>query len=431
MMRSPERVESGCGPLSRGRSRRPDGSGWPPRPRSCPGASGRRDRPLRSRRTPSRASLVEADRVEHVGGARHQVVAVAHRPPDSPPAAPVIGSPRGSRGRLRPARPGGCSRRSTIAGIGALLGPEDARGVLEGGAHVAQHVHGRRSRPPPRGLERARAAVRRGRPAHRHDHLPRRRPPRRPRSARRCRAWRRPTRRARPRRRARGRSPGPSPPPRCRRRRGARSAPSIGRPRGSETVAVRTSPPRRAEHLHRPLAAVGDGSSTRLAIRRPQPGGDRRSRPPTRREGPLESSRGRREPAGSKRLAEGALRILAVHREDDPLERAVMLSRRADHDPRRLLERKAADAGAERDECERAAPSSSAFASVERVARSMISAEVGPPSSMVAAWITQRHGMSPAVVSTASPSPIGARSSDSRCTSGPPAREIAPATPPP
>ena len=71
------------------------------------------------------------------------------------------------------------------------------------------------------------------------------------------------------------------------------------------------------------------------------------------------------------------------------------------------------------------APSSSAFASVERVARSMISAEVGPPSSIVAAWITQRAGMSPAVVSTASPRPIGALSSDSRCTSGPPAREIA------
>jgi hypothetical protein len=44
----------------------------------------------------------------------------------------------------------------------------------------------------------------------------------------------------------------------------------------------------------------------------------------------------------------------------------------------------------------------------------MISAEVGPPSSIVAAWITQRAGMSPAVVSTASPRPIGARSSDSR-----------------
>ena len=54
------------------------------------------------------------------------------------------------------------------------------------------------------------------------------------------------------------------------------------------------------------------------------------------------------------------------------------------------------------------APSSSAFASVERVARSMISADVGPPSSIVAAWMTQRAGMSPAVVSTASPSPIGA-----------------------
>jgi hypothetical protein len=49
----------------------------------------------------------------------------------------------------------------------------------------------------------------------------------------------------------------------------------------------------------------------------------------------------------------------------------------------------------------------------------------------VAAWITQREGISPALVSTASPSPIGARSWDSRWTSGPPARLIAPATPPP
>ncbi len=76
-------------------------------------------------------------------------------------------------------------------------------------------------------------------------------------------------------------------------------------------------------------------------------------------------------------------------------------------------------------------PSSSAFASVERVARSMISEDVGPPSSIVAAWITQRAGMSPAVVSTASPSSIGARSRDSSCTAGPPALEIAAATPPP
>ena len=61
----------------------------------------------------------------------------------------------------------------------------------------------------------------------------------------------------------------------------------------------------------------------------------------------------------------------------------------------------------------------------------MISAEVGPPRCIVAAWMTQRAGMSPAVVSTASPSPIGALASDSRWTPGPPARLIAAATPPP
>ena len=76
------------------------------------------------------------------------------------------------------------------------------------------------------------------------------------------------------------------------------------------------------------------------------------------------------------------------------------------------------------------APSASARRSVEAVAARMISADVGPPSSIVAAWMTQVAGMSPAVVSTASPSPIGALASDSRCTSGPPAREIAAATPP-
>jgi hypothetical protein len=38
----------------------------------------------------------------------------------------------------------------------------------------------------------------------------------------------------------------------------------------------------------------------------------------------------------------------------------------------------------------------------------MISAEVGPPSSIVAAWITHLDGISPALVSTACPSSIGA-----------------------
>ena len=41
-------------------------------------------------------------------------------------------------------------------------------------------------------------------------------------------------------------------------------------------------------------------------------------------------------------------------------------------------------------------PSFSATRSVERVARSITSADVGPPSSIVAAWITQRAGRSPA-----------------------------------
>jgi len=49
----------------------------------------------------------------------------------------------------------------------------------------------------------------------------------------------------------------------------------------------------------------------------------------------------------------------------------------------------------------------------------------------VPAWITQRHGMSPPDVGTASPMPIGATRSLSSWIAGPPARLIAPATPPP
>src|SRR4051812_11016909 len=77
------------------------------------------------------------------------------------------------------------------------------------------------------------------------------------------------------------------------------------------------------------------------------------------------------------------------------------------------------------------APSSSAFHRVAAVARRMMSAEVGPPSSIVAAWMTQRDGISPALVSTASPSPIGDLAALSRWSSSPAARAIAPATPPP
>jgi len=44
---------------------------------------------------------------------------------------------------------------------------------------------------------------------------------------------------------------------------------------------------------------------------------------------------------------------------------------------------------------------------------------------------TQRQGSSPGPVATAAPSSIGASSSLSAWIAGPPAREIAPATPPP
>jgi hypothetical protein len=45
--------------------------------------------------------------------------------------------------------------------------------------------------------------------------------------------------------------------------------------------------------------------------------------------------------------------------------------------------------------------------------------------------MTHRHGISPPEVSTASPSPMGAFSSLSALIAGPPAREMAAATPPP
>ena len=77
------------------------------------------------------------------------------------------------------------------------------------------------------------------------------------------------------------------------------------------------------------------------------------------------------------------------------------------------------------------APSSSATRSVDAVARRMIDADVGPPSSIVAAWITHRHGISPPEVATADRrGRSGRRRRLSASIAGPPAREIAPATPP-
>src|SRR6188768_460278 len=91
-------------------------------------------------------------------------------------------------------------------------------------------------------------------------------------------------------------------------------------------------------------------------------------------------------------------------------------------DPGGLLQRETADAGAEGDQ--REAPGAELVGYGEgaggRAADDLGRGRASP--SMVAAWITHRQGSSPAVVSTASPRPIGARSSLSAWTAGPPAR---------
>ena len=103
-----------------------------------------------------------------------------------------------------------------------------------------------------------------------------------------------------------------------------------------------------------------------------------------------------------------------------------------DLDLRRLVEREAADAGAERDQREAArAERVRALQGRRGGAADDVGRRPAAERSIVAAWITHVAGMSPAVVSTASPSPIGAFAADSACTAGPPARAIAPATPPP
>ena len=121
----------------------------------------------------------------------------AHRPPESPPAPPVIGTPRGSRGTRRElVQPR--SEPLDHRGVGALLGRRPRR-VLEWRADVAQHDDLRASRPPPR--PRSPPA----RPRRRRSWRSRRRPPgspaapapRPPRSARRCRRWTPPRRHAR------------------------------------------------------------------------------------------------------------------------------------------------------------------------------------------------------------------------------------------
>ena len=161
-------------------------------------------------------------------------------------------------------------------------------------------------------------------------------------------------------------------------------------------------------------APRGRGAGRRAAGRRSRAVAAAGARPRPRRPArPRAASR-----AGVDRGLEGRARGFAAHREDDALERRARPSRWRRTSSTSI--RAASSSGKPPTPVPNAtsarlrAPSSSARARVEAVARRMTSAEVGPPSSIVAAWITQRLGMSPAVVSTASPSAIGARARDSR-----------------
>jgi hypothetical protein len=61
----------------------------------------------------------------------------AHRPPDSPPAAPVIGTPRGSRGSLSASSSSRFSRRPTSAGSAPFCGPNTS-GARSHGVRTSQ-----------------------------------------------------------------------------------------------------------------------------------------------------------------------------------------------------------------------------------------------------------------------------------------------------
>ena len=88
-------------------------------------------------------------------------------------------------------------------------------------------------------------------------------------------------------------------------------------------------------------------------------------------------------------VPERLLGRVAVDREHHPLQRTrLVLPDGVDHQPRGVFEREAADAGTERHQRQRAATKFIGLSQGESVARAMISAEVGPPSSIVAAWIT-------------------------------------------
>src|SRR5918992_5111782 len=128
-----------------------------------------------------------------------------------------------------------------------------------------------------------------------------------------------------------------------------------GRPRGSLTSTVRSSPPsapRRTSMVPSPPSATGNSSASRPASRRPEAIAAATS---GAEKVPLKESGATRAGCSANRFAERPLRLRAVHGEDDPLEPPGVRARRAGHQARRLVERKPADAGPERHQRQRAA----------------------------------------------------------------------------
>ena len=164
----------------------------------------------------------------------------AHSPPDRPPAAPVIATPRGSRGSLLARAPGALqSTTPDRRPSGARTRSAPRTGSARRRARRARRPGGLGER-----LERPGAAIGGGRAAHRQrSRAPLRRPPRR-RSAPGAAGGRRPRRRARPRLTRPSRLPARSPPPPSR---PAAGRGGLHRPAERvEAVVVAISPPRAA-----------------------------------------------------------------------------------------------------------------------------------------------------------------------------------------
>ena len=201
----------------------------------------------------------------------------AQRPPESPPAQPLIGTPRGSRGssaaqRVEPRASAARPPPGSAPFCGAKSRAASSKGTVTSQSTSIRATSPRSVARSPQRLDRAAATVGGGAAADGDEHRPRARLERRRRSARRSRRCRPAPGPAPPARPASGPRPARSRPPPSRRRPSSAKLASIGRRSGSWTARL---PPlaaeRREQHLHRPFAAVGDGAAIRLRSRLPRP----------------------------------------------------------------------------------------------------------------------------------------------------------------